>query len=487
MEKDLNTGPDSMDLLLKQAFLKLDENQLSNHKLNDMLANTVLNNNETISVDVKKENELFAKINALSGKGFWATNKLWIGLSSLTLVSVLAVFTYWYFNDADNQNKLTQDETTHTELNDQIPETNIIPILRDTVMPKKEERVLESVATMTKNPVLQNAIDGSIPAASSSQSSSPEANNKTLSVEKDSKTTSDPDNIPTLTEDDKKQNKKRKEAMIKNIVKPKKGEWIKVSPARSDMTPEFYMCAVEITNIQYKTFLMDLVEQNRIEDYKLARVKNSLWKEIGIPGFENVYFYNKKYNDNAVVNIKPEGMKLYCEWLSELLNTSKQNKSGSKYHLRLPTEQEWKFACTSTEVPNPIYTNGLNIIINQRSCMLANYKPLPQNGETVSNPNYRCDDSTKFVTGNNKYCTNLNDSTLFYPVMVYAFNPSYRGFYCMAGNVSEVVKKENGQLRSIGGNWNSTATYLKVNAPDEFESRSLQNPFVGFRVLYTKE
>ena len=119
--------------------------------------------------------------------------------------------------------------------------------------------------------------------------------------------------------------------------------------------------------------------------------------------------------------------------------------------------------------------------------MLANFKPLPQSGELVSNPDYRCGDSTGLVTGNTKYCTKLNDSTLYYAVMVYAFNPSYKGFYCMAGNVSEVVKKDNGQYRTIGGNWNSTSSYLKINASDEFEARSLQNPFVGFRLVYTKD
>ncbi|MBA3683538.1 MAG: SUMF1/EgtB/PvdO family nonheme iron enzyme [Bacteroidetes bacterium] len=481
MEKDFSVGPDSMDLLLKQAFLKLDENNLSNQKLNNMLANSILNSSEVIYVNSSKEKELFEKINSINKGGFFTTGKLW--LLFFVIVSI-CVLTY-YLNNKDQVNINAIVTSYNIKPGRPLSEANTAVVLEDSLAEKAETLSMQE----NINPIKELGLE-TVPLAMNEQGplqAIPDFTFNTVIEPEVKKAEVDDENMPVLTEDDKKKNRKRKEAMIKSMLKAKPGEWVKINASGAGMAAEYYLMTTEISNINYKVFLMDLVEQNKATEYHKAKVNNNLWRSIGIGGFASKYFLSTKFHDHAVVNISADGMRMYCEWLTELVNNSKQNKIAAKYKVRLPSEKEWKLACTSTVVPEPIYTNGLNVMINSKHCMLANYKPLPQNGEIVSNPNYRCDDSTQFVIGNNKYCTTIKDSLIAYPVMVFAFNPSYRGLYCMAGNVSEVVTKDNGEYRSIGGNWNSTRTYLKMDAKDEFENKPLQNPFVGFRVLFVKE
>ncbi|MBI5540829.1 MAG: SUMF1/EgtB/PvdO family nonheme iron enzyme [Bacteroidia bacterium] len=98
-----------------------------------------------------------------------------------------------------------------------------------------------------------------------------------------------------------------------------------------------------ITNLEYRTFLIDLLIQGRFSDYSKAKVKPEIWNNYKFSKLAVDYFKAEEYNDFPVVNISQEGVELFCSWFEQ--ETKKYAKTIKKsivdFKLRLPYDAEW--------------------------------------------------------------------------------------------------------------------------------------------------
>ncbi len=139
MEKDFNKNPDPMDLLLKQAFLVLDENDTATQKLNDVFATSILNSNEALNVNTLKEKEFFKRINAVGKKGFFTAKKLWV--ISFLLIAGICVLTY-YFIKTEKVNAYTTPKNESTIVLQQNVEMKPLTD-KSEIIPKKDSLNLQ--------------------------------------------------------------------------------------------------------------------------------------------------------------------------------------------------------------------------------------------------------------------------------------------------------------------------------------------------------
>lgn len=135
-----------------------------------------------------------------------------------------------------------------------------------------------------------------------------------------------PYQFPKLTEEEITITKKKKKSMLKALAKHDKNAYAYIPSGTFDYNGKqvsvqaFYMGVGEVTNFEYRTFLFDLLIQNRKDEFLKAKPDQTAWsKEFknGGNAYQEHYFSHKAYNDYPVVNVSREGAELYCKWLSE--------------------------------------------------------------------------------------------------------------------------------------------------------------------------
>jgi len=295
----------------------------------------------------------------------------------------------------------------------------------------------------------------------------------------------DPYVFPTLTEKEQKANEKEKRRMAKLIAKlsGNKGSYyypyIKV-PANGAFRG-FYMGAGEVTNLEYRTFLFDLLINGKKEEFLIAKPEQNLWINAnGTHQFDTlsrVYFSDKSYNENPVVNVSVAGAELYCAWLTEIGNELRQRDGKPPIRFRLPAEQEWLEAAQSGH-SNAVYPWLTDSIQNRYNCFLANFcvqklqdrfkQPIIYKGITTNPAAYT---SAGFVLNKPGVST----------VMVWSYNPNDYRLYGICGNAAEMVYCADG-IKARGGSWNSDFEHLKLNNHDEPAGKLRPSPMTGFRV-----
>lgn len=311
--------------------------------------------------------------------------------------------------------------------------------------------------------------------------------------------------IPTLNETEKKQTAKQKLQMMRNISKKKNYGSLppgKVSVAGSMISVNgFSIQNTEVTNLEYRTFLNDLLVQGKYEDYLAAKPVSGGWKAIGIPAFEDNYWQNTAYNEFPAVNMTRKGAELYCNWLTtsmaEAIASKEVKWSGSKNpEFRIPTNAEWIYAarsCDTTTVKYPWSKYVADSIHNSRGCFLCNFNY--QASENYFKNVKICPGFGKLKQGgfHQPIITSAGmaiDTLLTAPV--YSYNPNEWGQYCMMGNVSEMVwtyqaeptgSKSGSVARSMGGNWNSYVDNVQIEAAEQYVGVTDASPMIGFRPL----
>lgn len=276
--------------------------------------------------------------------------------------------------------------------------------------------------------------------------------------------------LPTLTESEKKENEKRKKDMVKSLFKANKHEFAYVPSGTISIDSQnvsiqsFIIQKYEVSNIEYKTFLFDLLIQERNDDFMKAKPDQKKWTELlgeGMKTMENNYFSNDAYNNYPVVNVSREGAEMYCFWLSKQLHAYTDERGASPLNdIRLPYRSEWIYAANSG-VDSRIYPWDGDSITNETGCSLANR--FPETG------NYADDGGFDLVK---------KDS----------YNPNDFGLFCMSGNAAEMVyDSKDGTIAAgtAGGSWMDSAESLKINAEDTRTGLTKAHPSVGFRVVMT--
>ncbi|MDG1477421.1 MAG: SUMF1/EgtB/PvdO family nonheme iron enzyme [Vicingaceae bacterium] len=236
----------------------------------------------------------------------------------------------------------------------------------------------------------------------------------------------------------------------------------------------FYMKQTEVTNLEYRTFLFDLLINGRKKEFLIAKPDQEMWvKEypyaFNKPMQEN-YFSHPAYDQYPALGMSRKGAEMYCKWFTQEINKVTE---GIKINaVRLPSNYEWEYAAKGGLKKSSYPWGGPNLR-NSKGCYLANFKP----GKDAVNS---CFENKK----DNPYSADGG----FHTVKVYSYNPNDYGLYCMSGNVAEMVfyKNENGLPGTKGGSWTSVGQELQiVDGKDRFKGQSSPSVNVGFRPVIT--
>lgn len=297
---------------------------------------------------------------------------------------------------------------------------------------------------------------------------SPEMTNSLIEVEK----RDEPYIFPKLTETEIKATQKQKKAMLKALEKMDKKKFAYIPSGEFEhngkMTSvqSFVIQTTEVSNLEYRTFLFDLLMQNRKEEFLRAKPDQKQWSLIVGPEnstmdpLEEMYFSHPAYNNYPVVNISREGAEMYCKWvLDELRNYISNEKNQQFNRIRIPSKVEWIYAASAGGLDFPYPWTG-QFLRNSEGCYLANFKPS--------------------VNGF------LEDGGLF-TVAVNSYHPNRLGIYNLSGNVAEMVYNDihSKSAGTAGGGWMNSAEELKILGPDPYAGITSPHPCIGFRVVMT--
>ncbi|PIZ05302.1 MAG: hypothetical protein COY57_08040, partial [Flavobacteriales bacterium CG_4_10_14_0_8_um_filter_32_5] len=196
--------------------------------------------------------------------------------------------------------------------------------------------------------------------------------------------------FPILTPEEILANNKQKVKMFgkKKQQKVKNGQWHQPDPEgflfipmdTTKRTHAFYIKRTEVSNLEYRTFLFDLLIQNRKEEFLKAKPDQAMWVKEYPNAFnqpmQDNYFSHPAYNDYPVVAISREGAELFCKWMTEELNVMFNLNLVNNF--RLPSSDEWEFAAKGGLVNQP-YPWGGPYLRNSKGCFLANFYPIKDN------------------------------------------------------------------------------------------------------------
>jgi hypothetical protein len=278
--------------------------------------------------------------------------------------------------------------------------------------------------------------------------------------------------FPKLTEEEIKANNKRKKAMLKALEKLDRKIYTFLLSGSFDYLGEmtsvqaFLIQKTEVSNLEYRTFLFDLLLQGRKEEFLKAKPDQNQWilSEGQNSQMKEHYFSHSAYNHFPVVNISREGAEMYCKWFSQELDKVVEEKKRNFYNdVRIPMREEWVMAA-SIEGKNKVYPWEGEQTQNSEGCYLANYKPF-EGSDSIS---YKADGG-------------------FYTVRVDSYFPNDFGLYNMSGNVAEMVYvgKTTKSAGTAGGGWMNTAEEIKILGPDPYAGVITPHPVIGFRVVMT--
>lgn len=234
----------------------------------------------------------------------------------------------------------------------------------------------------------------------------------------------------------------------------------------------FYMLATEVTNKQYREFILDLKAQGRDTDYLIAVPDTMKWRSAlsyNEPYVE-YYFRHPAYDNYPVVNITQAGANLYCIWLTKKMRIRYPKLDFNDF--RLPTKVEWVYAAKGSFENSP-YPWGGPFTRNAQGDYLANFLHIGENnikrnslGELV-------------VVNDDEFSGSFLDGSPDILAPSKSFSPNDYGLYNMAGNASELVARDT---VAMGGSWRSPGFDIRVTSE---VSGTKAKPTIGFRVVST--
>ena len=304
-----------------------------------------------------------------------------------------------------------------------------------------------------------------------------------------------PDQVqfPKLTEKEIAANHKQKKRMIKALSKFDRKKYAYL-PSGSYSHEEakisvqsFYMQRNEVSNLEYRTFLFDLLIQGRKNDFLLAAPDQTLWtKALGdsLINYQNLYFSDYKFDEFPVVNVSEEGAKMYCKWITT--ETNKTKKSDFINDVRIPQLAEWTYAASCLGKQSTYSWEGDELTADD--AFNANFKLDEYDGNL--------DLIKQFTKTSLKSRTSFEHTVGLLIAWNNCYEPNELGLYNMSGNVAEMVSMDfaiesmqvqqptENQLVTCGGSWMSPIEDLKIfneNMTDNVNG----HPSIGFRVVIT--
>ncbi len=487
------------DVLLRHALL--DKEKMFNEKTLEAMAQHIFSPANAETIPVADNNSIVEKlVNDFKQRG----NNFRLNIFLVSLFTVATIVSVIFFTSRDR--KIAVQKNFIPVVEKQNPVLQVTPVVQQ----EQQQQLVENPLPRT-NPVMIALLDS----AKKEDSISPTIGNlnngsspsiaTTFHIPEDK--TLHYEDIPTLTEEEKKQTEKDKLKIMKDVVKKKIYSTLPMGVTSVDgklvTVNGFSIKNAETTNFEYNTFLNDLLVQGRFDDYLLAKPVDGGWKAVGIPEFENVYAYQTSYNDFPAVNMTRKGAELYCNWLTASMKEAITNKdvkwSGTKMPVfRLPCNVEWIYAAracdTTIQTPWEKYA-GKNTLQNKIGCYLCDFnysasigKLAPEGPPMNKNNSKGCVAAKMSTRAIVTTAARAIDTLLTAPV--YSYNPNDNGLYCTVGNVSEMVwtwdlsnPTVKGVARSMGGSWFSDFENTKIEAPEQYVGVTDARAYIGFRAV----
>jgi len=243
-----------------------------------------------------------------------------------------------------------------------------------------------------------------------------------------------------------------------------------------------YASKFETSNGEYRAFIRDLKKHNKKDELMICMVDSTRWADVMkySKPYEQYYFQHEAYNDYPVVNITKEAARQYCKWLTEQYNRAPKRKY-KRVRFRLPTEQEWRMAADAGQ-ENALFPWGGPYLQNAKGNYLANFRVIPQSA-IRDRGDKECLEYVPLDAKNRNLGLQSDlgglEGTITSPVK--SFYPNEYGLYNMSGNVAEMVESKT--RSTMGGSWQNTGYFLRLDAEDPYAEVEGPYPAIGFRVF----
>ena len=197
-------------------------------------------------------------------------------------------------------------------------------------------------------------------------------------------------------------------------------------PKRTFVDP-FYISATEITNLDWRKFYTEKVEELGLVKAKEKYYPDTaLWLNefrytYNLPHAKN-YFTHSNFDDFPVVGITWEQANAFCEWKTKEVSRLLAEKGIKKFiEFRLPTENEWEFAAMKKRSENKI--EKVSHYGWSEEEMMGHLLDVTNIGEVFDQ--------------NGVPLKKYADDGCLYTCKIASYSPNDRGIYDMSGNVSE--------------------------------------------------
>jgi formylglycine-generating enzyme required for sulfatase activity len=232
----------------------------------------------------------------------------------------------------------------------------------------------------------------------------------------------------------------------------------------------FYIYEKEITNLDYREFLLDLKNNGEFEKLKIAQVDSMKWNMSTGENAAYVKYYHSHpaYNEYPVINISHEAAGLYCKWLGEKYD--KKYGVKGRFLFRLMEKAEYIRACRGDS--DATYAWGSHSLHNNKGQPMCNFTRL--SAEHIH---------LNFEKKAYEIKVDKNTSTMATGVDVLATSKSYWPnifkVYNLNGNAAEMIAQKG---IAVGGSWRDPGYDVRVESERTYDG---PNPLTGFRVVIT--
>lgn len=422
------------------------------------------------------------------GKSFFTAKIILFGTGLLTLISAIL---YFFILNPEGKEKASAECYSFDSVIESKERESTSPVYR---LP--EAHNMQSPESPKTLPVLSTTVSGLQPLAG--QESEPGEQSQAIYI-RDSKLKPEDTAyvFPVLTADEIKANHRQKKKMIEQLSRFHKDKYAYI-PMGSFLYGNdtfscraFYIQTTEVSNLEYRTFLFDLLIEGKKKEFLKAKPDQEQWikkfnEEAHLEPMKANYFSHPAYNDYPVVNISKEGAEMYCIWLSIAANQKLSEKSKALINdLRVPSDYEWVYAASNGKYKAK-YANGTENLRDKRGLYIQNFNCV-EYGQCRHDTLH---DLYLYQSTKDKEVKPATDGG-FLTTAVRSYAANAYGLYDLAGNVSEMVYLWDGDSNKArgfgtkGGSWCSPDYFLEIDARQEFRHPEKPSPLVGFRPVMT--
>ena len=472
MKKKNPISEDQLNSLLKDFYL----NENSNN-INEKEAKAVFGQDYNVKIDIKKEQQLLKRLKAKKN-GFWNFKSISFFVGLLVSVVLIALFFLMPENEkiSDINSEINPNKKS-IQNNQRDKEKKDAKI--DVQLSNTHEAQLQSFVQKIENEI--------IPIETKQAEKNHKTSTNTIPLENN--------NLPKLTADEKAHYFNIKMKMLAKLIDSDK-ELYSFIPAgkisykdESTFLDAFTIRNMGVTNLEYKAFLIDLISQKRIEDYKTAKIHSENWNGHNCPTLAKEYFENKEYDDFPVVNLSVQAALLFCNWLEEeSLNYCKsKNLKEKSLTIRLPYVHEWIYLAKEGYARFS-YELGYNTVYDESEKLVD--KSFAKRADIVTRKAIKVDSLYTEVTTNTYQWEEKKLLNFFSKAFSYnmihndVLDEDRMKVYGKIGRVSEITPQQNSEeIWFVGKTWKDKKEYEKLKT--EFTNNT-SSPFVGFRFVVIK-